>query len=131
MRYEIFDVDGNVENVIVADEGFILMNYPDRHRLVEDAKQFPEESTVIKEAFINRFTAEEWAAFENYENSQKYKIRMKLARIVDLKCAWVSEMLDELVANSILDESRKETIVNAPIDSTIEKPALYYVPRQQ
>ena len=64
MRYEILK-DGNVENVVVADERFMQEHYPEgNYRKVEPAEPVQQDRRITKRAFRNRFTNAEKAGIE-------------------------------------------------------------------
>ena len=66
MIYEILDAQGNVENIIVADEQVMLERYPEgNYRLVPDVPApEAEDRRITKLAFRNRFTKAEKAGIE-------------------------------------------------------------------
>lgn len=64
-KYEILDIDNNVLNTIIANEDFMIVNYPGQFRLVDEPTVDEPKTTIFtKLQFQLRFTFDELVAIE-------------------------------------------------------------------
>jgi hypothetical protein len=123
-RYEILNSEGVVENVIEADEGYMGTFYSGRYRKAYDPFEFPKETSVTKNGFMNRFTAEEWDAINNSTNGnvERFKRKTSLELMFNLASDETKMDLEMLVAEGVLTEERKQVILTTPLNENTEQP---------
>jgi hypothetical protein len=128
MRYEILDENGNVTNIIEATEQHISAFPAGRFRLVPDAVispiVVPEPVLILKTAFVNRFTLEEWTAVSSSadEDILAFFNRIDPLRIVNLTAVNLRQELEMLVDKGILTEERQLVILDTNLVQETERP---------
>lgn len=138
MKYEIFDEEGGLFNVIEASQDFVELLYPGRWRLSEEQSIVdvkPENRKITKLAFRNRFTIQEKVAIEiaSLDNpSSDMLLRITSATVrtylqdvasatfIDLNRLDTREGVFKLEEYGIISAGRAAEILDSPIED-IEK----------
>ena len=114
-NYKIFDKDGNVENIIVADEAFVINHYPGRYELVIDPEPEPYPIVTVLQlrrlfTFQEKLTVEQ--AIQNGNAALKVFMDDLLASAyVALTGPLVTQGLEVLVQSEIISPERKTEIL--------------------
>ena len=121
--YEILDNTSNVINTVIADEGFMIANYPsNNYRLV-----IRESLTVSKEisrlAFLNRFTDAEAIAIDLASQGttvgaatiRRYLSKVNAASYIDLSNPDTRASVQSLETQGLLASGRALEILDSPV----------------
>lgn len=116
--YEILDDTGAVVNTIIADENFVMSEYPNRYRLVPPPPPLPVyvPAIITKLAMITRFTDSEYvgvlAAAKTDVEVQAWVDKLYAATNIDLKDLRTIAGINMLVIKNLLTQDRATEILN-------------------
>lgn len=125
-NYKIFDKDGNVENVIVADEAFVVNHYPGRYELVIEPERL--HSSVITVLQLRRlFTFQEKLAVEQAIQNGNAALKvfmddLSASSYVNLTDPLVNQGLELLVQSEIITSERKTETLEYRLDTVEIEP---------
>lgn len=125
-RIEILDADGNVTNVIVADEAFADAQHPGAWRLAADQPEqvpVPELRHITRLAFLSRFADAEAVAIDlasigatpQAAGMRRYMSKVNAATYIDLDRADTRAGVQALEAAGVLAAGRALQILDAPV----------------
>lgn len=126
MRYEILN-DNTVENVISADETFMLSQYPEgNYRIAPDSGAIRLVETsykITKLAFLNRFTDEEAITIDlasigstvQAASMRRYMSKVNAANFIDLSREDTRAGVLALESAGVLANGRAAEILDTPI----------------
>ena len=125
-RIEILDADGNVTNVIVADEGFADAQHPGAWRLAAvqpEQVPVPELRHITRLAFLSRFSDSEAVAIDlasigatpQAAGMRRYMSKVNAATYIDLDRADTRAGVQALEAAGVLAAGRALQILDAPV----------------
>jgi len=123
---EILDADGNVTNVIVADEEFAEAQHPGAWRLAADQPEqvpAPELRRITRLAFLSRFSDSEAVAIDlasigatpQAAGMRRYMSKVNAATYIDLDRADTRAGVQALEAAGMLAAGRALQILDAPV----------------
>ena len=123
---EILDADGNVTNVIVADEEFADAQHPGAWRLAADQPEqvpVPELRHFTQLAFLSRFSDSEAVAIDlasigatpQAAGMRRYMSKVNAATYIDLDRADTRAGVQALEAAGVLAAGRALQILDAPV----------------
>lgn len=125
-RIEILDEDGNVANVIVADEAFAQQQHPGAWR-VAAVQPVQEPAPVLRRitrlAFLSRFADAEAVAIDlasigatpQAAGMRRYMSKVSAATYIDLDRADTRAGVQALEAAGVLAAGRALQILDAPV----------------
>ena len=125
-RIEILDADGNVTNVIVADETFAEAQHPGAWRLAAvqpEQVPVPELRHITRLAFLSRFSDSEAVAIDlasigatpQAAGMRRYMSKVNAATYIDLDRADTRAGVQALEAAGVLAAGRALQILDAPV----------------
>ena len=130
MIYEILDAQGNVENTIVADEQFMLDNYPEgNYRQVPDtpvqAPAQPWEWLIDIGSFFDRFGAAKMAVLTSSDVGVQAILKdTQVRQWIDLKHPDVASSIAYISTKvTSVTQELQQSILNTPV-AEIENLAL-------
>lgn len=116
MLFEILDDSSNIINTIIADENFVIENYPNHYRL----KEIPEPDPVPKQysqlEYQSLYTLEELVAIEiAAETDATIRVLQRLqqsASYISLADPRTIQGMQTLVSKNLLTQARYDEIVS-------------------
>lgn len=115
-NYEILNTDGEVINVIVADEEFMQSQYPNANYRERVEIQTPLSKVISKQEFRFKFTTAEYAALllaaKTDVEVQTWVETFALYKEVNLDDPYVIESVDMMIRKNILSGDRKDAILS-------------------
>ena len=124
MIYEILDTQGNVENTTVADEDFMLANYPDGNYRESEQLDQPTVPVPIYEgwvdigSFFDRFGAAKMAVLTSSDVGVQAIIKdTQVRKWIDLKLPELASAL-AYVGTKVpsVTQELQESILNTPVE---------------
>lgn len=70
MKYEILNESGLIINTIVADQQFVDLHYPGKHRLLSDENDLIELAIIIRTKRDRLLQESDWIVIKSYELNQ-------------------------------------------------------------
>ena len=125
MIYEILDAQGNVENTVVADEQFMLDNYPEgNYRQVTDtpvqAPAQPWEWLIDIGSFFDRFGSAKMAVLTSSDAGVQAILKdTQVREWIDLKHPDVASSIAYISTKvPSVTQELQESILNTPVAET-------------
>ena len=130
MIYEILDENDNVINTIVAEEDYMLSQYPEgNYREKEIQAEIPSEppvapvTKITRLAFLNRFTDAEAIALDlasigatvQAASIRRYMSKVNAAEFIDLSRTDTRDGVMALESAGLIAEGRGTIILDTPV----------------